>query len=84
MRYYMPWHRRTNNGGKIALGVIAGIVAGLTAGFLAAPRSGSETRKILSDRTSEALHKVGEGIKHAKDSALKKGREKVEETGSGL
>jgi len=85
MRYYMPWNRRTTNStGKIALGALAGIVAGLTAGFLAAPRAGRETRRIISDRTSETLHKVGKTLAETKDKALKKGREKAEEAASGL
>jgi gas vesicle protein len=84
MRYYMPWNRRTNSTGKIALGAIAGVVAGLTAGLLAAPRTGKETRRIISDRTSETLHKVGKSIADTKDKALKKGKEKAEEVTSGL
>jgi gas vesicle protein len=85
MRYYMPWNRRpANNTGKIALGALAGIVAGLTAGILAAPRAGSETRRIISNRTGETMHKVGKSIAATKDRALKKGREKAEEAVSGL
>ena len=83
MRYYMPWHRRSNNTGKIVLGAIAGIVTGLAAGFLTAPRTGKETRQLISSRTNETLHKVGKGITETKDKVLKKGKEKTAEATSG-
>ena len=79
MYSYMPWQKKTSNTGKIVLGTLIGIAAGLTAGFLTAPRAGRETRRLITDRTNEALNKVGKNITESKDKIGQKSKKKVEE-----
>ncbi len=80
-KHYMRWHKKTNGRGKIVMGTLAGIAAGLTAGFLTAPRSGKETRTILTTRVADTIDKVGrtkdEVIAGSKER-FEKGREEIE------
>lgn len=82
---YMRWHKRTNGRGKIVMGTLAGIAAGLTAGFLTAPRSGKETRTIITTRAADTIDKVGSNFEKTKEDVivgsqetLEKGREEIE------
>ena len=68
MKSYINLRRKSNNStGKIILGTVAGMALGITAGILAAPRTGKETRNILTSRTTEALEKVGSAIHNGKE-----------------
>ncbi len=65
MKYYMRWRRKSDEKGKLVIGALAGVAAGLTAGLLAAPRSGRDTRSILSSRAVETFNRVGKNISRA-------------------
>ncbi len=58
-RNYLHWKKESNSTGKVIIGAVAGMAVGLTAGILTAPRTGKETRGLLSSRTSKSLEKIG-------------------------
>lgn len=75
-----------NNSEKGILAFLAGLATGATLGILFAPRSGEETRKIITDKAEEysdqAKQQVDEMIKAGKKEILKaqkKAMEAVEE-----
>lgn len=75
-----------NNSEKGILAFLAGLATGATLGILFAPRSGEETRKIITDKADEysdqAKQQVDEMIKAGKKEILKaqkKAMEAVEE-----
>lgn len=51
-----------NNGGKFIIGTAVGALAGAVAGLLFAPRSGKQTRKMISDKTKDYAKKGKEMI----------------------
>ena len=55
-------HKKSNDTGKIILGAITGAAVGFTAGILTAPRTGKETREILSSKAAETVEKAAETI----------------------
>ncbi len=44
---------------KLVTAVVAGAAAGALAGLMFAPKTGKETRHIVSTRAGEARHKTG-------------------------
>jgi len=44
---------------KLVTAVVAGAAVGAVAGLIFAPKSGKETRRIVSIRAGEARHKTG-------------------------
>ena len=46
-------------GTKLVTGLVAGAAVGAIAGLLFAPKTGKETRNIVSARASEIRHKTG-------------------------
>ncbi len=47
------------NRNKLVTAVVAGAAAGAIAGLMFAPKTGKETRHIVSTRAGEARHKTG-------------------------
>ena len=47
------------NRNKLVTAVVAGAAAGAVAGLMFAPKTGKETRHIVSTRAGEARHKTG-------------------------
>lgn len=82
MGNYWRGRRQTDMPGKLIMGTIAGMAMGFTAGILTAPRSGKDTRELLSSRTNESLRLVKKGVAETKESVLKAGKEKMEEISS--
>ena len=62
MKNYMHWKKESNSTGKVIIGAVAGMAVGLTAGILTAPRTGKETRNLLSSRTTKSFGKIGETL----------------------
>ncbi len=75
----MRWHKKTNGRGKIVMGTLAGIAAGLTAGFLTAPRSGKETRTILTTRAADTIDRVGSSVGRTKEEVIAASKERFEQ-----
>jgi gas vesicle protein len=50
----------SNSESKFAIGFIVGVAAGLAIGFLFAPKSGAETRELLSEKVAAVGEKVRE------------------------
>jgi len=65
-----------NNKGKFFLGAALGAVAGAVAGILFAPKSGKETRKMISDKTKEVVAKGKEMVEKGTEAA----KEKIKDT----
>jgi gas vesicle protein len=55
--------------GKFLAGFIVGGAVGAIAGILLAPRTGEETREILSDKTTDVYGKAEESIKEIQSKA---------------
>lgn len=83
---YLNWQtkKKTNSTGKVVLGTVLGMAAGLAAGMLTAPRSGRETRGLLSERTNETLGKVSNTIAENTRKAEETGRENVDKIADKL
>ena len=47
-----------SNRNKLVTAVVAGAAAGAVAGLMFAPKTGKETRRIVSTRAAEARHKT--------------------------
>ena len=52
-----------------SMGVIAGVVGGIVAGVLFAPKSGEETREMLSDAAKDVLDKTDAKVKDIQSKA---------------
>jgi gas vesicle protein len=57
-----------NTEGKIAVGVLAGLAAGAILGVLFAPAKGTETRKMLTERSQGLLNGAKGKLNEAKDA----------------
>ena len=71
-----------STGKKVALGVLAGAAVGAIVGVLFAPDKGSETRKKISTKTSDAVSGVKNKVAGVVDSISEKfqdGKEHVAE-----
>lgn len=53
---------------SFGIGLGVGIVAGVIIGLLFAPRKGSETRKLIKEKTKEGYAKVKDVVKNAKET----------------
>ncbi len=85
MKKYLNWQTKKNNStGKIVFGTVLGLAAGFTAGMLTAPRSGRETRDILTAKTNETLEKVGGTIAENKEKVSAHGKEQVDKIADKL
>ena len=70
------------NGAGFYTGLFLGSIAGLTMGILFAPKSGEETRSIISDKTNDWREKAEELSEATKDRiiiAKNEGKKVVEE-----
>lgn len=47
---------------NLATGLVIGAFIGVTAGILFAPKSGCETRKVLADKTADAVDQLRERV----------------------
>lgn len=68
--------------GKILVGVLAGLAAGTLLGVLFAPDKGSETRKKISNKSSDAIDELKDKFDAEKEEAgnlLQKGKKKMDE-----
>lgn len=61
---------------KLLLGVVVGGAVGSVVGMTLAPKSGKETRKIITDRGREAWDKVSSATKHQIDQNLEGPKQK--------
>lgn len=76
-----------NGGVGFWTGFIIGGVAGLVAGVLFAPKSGEETRALISEKTAEWRDRAEELAASARDrarSAIEEGRAAAARARSGL
>ena len=53
------WREKIAYKNKLVTAVVAGAAAGAVAGLMFAPKTGKETRHIVSNRAGEARHKTG-------------------------
>ncbi len=53
-------------GNKFVAGIAVGAVAGAAIGLLVAPKTGKETRQMVSSRAGDVKHKVGQLIRRGK------------------
>ncbi len=65
--------------GKVVVGVLAGFAAGALLGILFAPDKGSETRKKISKKSSDAVEDVKEKISSLMDGIAEKFQHEKEE-----
>jgi len=75
---------RQNRTKNIALGAGIGTAIGVAAGILFAPKSGRETRQIITDRTCETIKNLKDNIASTKNkvsASVKEKAEKVRDTG---
>lgn len=68
---------RTRN---LIIGAGIGSAVGVAAGILFAPKSGSETRHIIADRTGETVKNLKENVTATKDRIFASAAEKKKET----
>ncbi|MCF8114281.1 MAG: YtxH domain-containing protein [Desulfotignum sp.] len=69
---------RQNRTKNMAIGAGIGTVIGVAAGILFAPKSGRETRQIITDRTSETLKDLKDNIASAKSKISASAKEKAD------
>lgn len=55
--------------GKFLVGFTVGAVLGAVAGILLAPKSGVETRELLSDTAKDVVNKTNEKVREIHDKA---------------
>ncbi len=75
---------RQNRAKNIAIGAGIGTAIGVVAGILFAPKSGRETRQIITDRTSETMKDLKDNIASAKNkvsASVKETADCLRETG---
>lgn len=73
-----------NSAKNVAIGAGIGTAIGVLAGILFAPKSGRETRQIISDRTSETIKDLKDNITSAKNkvsASVKETADCLRETG---
>jgi gas vesicle protein len=63
----MTFTRKKSTKKKLALGTAVGGVAGYLAGILTAPKSGSQTRKDITNKAGEVKDETGEQLQRAVD-----------------
>lgn len=84
-----------NRAKNVAIGAGIGAGIGVVAGILFAPKSGRETRQIISDRTSQTIknlkdnitsakNKVSASVKETADSLREKGKQATEDVKENL
>jgi gas vesicle protein len=66
-----------DTGSSFAIGFVIGAVVGVAIGFLYAPKTGSETRALLKEKTGEVKEKASEVAEKAKEVASE-ARKRVE------
>lgn len=75
---------RRNRAKNMAIGAGIGTAVGIVAGIVFAPKSGRETRQIITDRTSETIKDLKENIASAKSkvsASVKEKTDRLRETG---
>ncbi len=69
---------RQNRAKNLAIGAGIGTAIGVAAGILFAPKSGRETRQIITDRTSETIKDFKNNIASAKSKISASAKEKAD------
>ncbi len=69
---------RQNRAKNLAIGAGIGTAIGVMAGILFAPKSGRETRQIVTDRTSETIKDFKNNIASAKNKVSASAKEKAD------
>ena len=67
----MEYNEMSNqrNWGNLGMGFLLGAVVGVAIGMLYAPRSGVETRAMISEKADEVKEKVNEAVDMVKEKA---------------
>ncbi|MFO7990514.1 MAG: YtxH domain-containing protein [Desulfotignum sp.] len=71
---------RRNRTRNLILGAGIGSVAGIAAGILFAPKSGSETRHIIADRTGQTVKNLKDNVAATKEKIVTSAKEHKEKS----